>query len=200
MNTNQENKKGVFTGLKTLFTNGSNKIKEKFTGIFNKKDAQNMKQYGQGAPVSPGKVQFKENSNNNDANKKPIFTIEEDEDHKVYNYHLEEDDEDYDLDDHDEIQEETKEGGQHIKSSPVKPVHTPNINNENISQETTATTSTTTENKEPEEEVDYDPYDVYSVCHRIYQKDATIDLDGMTYLKCKRLKTKNKLFSMIGVY
>jgi hypothetical protein len=163
----KENKPSVFSGLKNMLKTGSDKLKEKFTNIFNK-DGQ--------TPSSPSKVQFKENNDN----KKPIFTIEEDEDHKVYNYHLEEDDEDYDYtDDADEIQEETKTGSK----TPEKVV-----------------ASSESKIKQEEEVLeDFDPYDVHSVCHRIYLRDSTIDLEGMNYAKCKRFKNKNKILSMIGV-
>jgi hypothetical protein len=177
----QENKTNVFSGLKNLIKNSGDKIKEKFTNIFKDK-----KQF---APVSPNKINF--NQNNNTDNKKPIFTIEEDEDQKVYNYHLEEDDEDYDYgEDNEEVQEEAKTQDKStsnvakVENSPEKILEKKEFNPEAIVKQ---------------EDEDWDPYDVHTVCHRIYQRDHNIDLEGMNYVKCKRLKNKNKFFSMIGV-
>jgi hypothetical protein len=171
-------KQGVFSGLKNILKSGGDKLKEKFTGIFKDKKDQ--------PPTSPGKVQF--NQNNTD-NKKPIFTIEEDEDHKVYNYHLEEDDEDYDYDDHEDIKEESKtEDKAKIPKSPEKVIE--------------KKSNPEAESKEKQEEEvleDFDPYDIHTVCHRIYIRDSTVDLEGMNYVRCKRFKNKSKILSMIGV-
>ena len=163
-----ENKKGYLSNIKSFLKNKTDGLKEKFPTIFKKPNEENAK-------AQQAKQEIIQ---------KPIFTIEEDEDHKIYNYH-DDDEDDYDyVEDGDEIEEEKKES--ETKTPEKKRKRTdPEIK----------------EQQQPtdEQEVDYEPYDPNTVCHRIYLKDTLIDLDGMTYLKCKRMKASNKLFSMIGV-
>ncbi len=160
-----EEKKSYLSNIKSIIKQGSDKLKEKFPSIFQKH-----------LPNTPTKMQVKENSI---TEKKPIFTIEEDEDHKVYNYHAEDDEDDYDyVEDTEEIQEEEKKSDNDKKKKADSEKHELNRTND-------------TE--------DFDSFDPHTICHRLYLKDTFIDLDGICYIKCKRLKTTNKIFSMIGV-
>jgi hypothetical protein len=179
-NVPQPNKLSVFTGFTNLLKNGGDKLKEKFTNIFKDKKDQ--------PSTSPGKLQFKQN---NVDNKKPIFTIEEDDEHKIYHYG-DEDEEDYDYDDHDDIKEESK------TDDKPKRVVSPKTVSPKAIQEKANTESQVKQEDEVLE--DFDPYDIHTVCHRIYVRDSTIDLEGMNYVKCKRFKNKSKILSMIGVF
>jgi hypothetical protein len=160
-------KAGYLSNIRSFINNKKDQLKEKFPTIFKKNNPE---------AVTQKQV----------PNQKPIFTIEEDEDHKIYNYH-DDDEDDYDyVEDGDEIEEEKKE--EEVKTKDKTPEKRRKKTDPEIKEQ-----------PQSDQEIDYDPYDPNTVCHRIYLKDTLIDLDGMSYLKCKRLKASNKIFSMIGV-
>jgi hypothetical protein len=143
----------------------------------------------------------------NHADKKQIFTIHEDDDHKVYNYNLDDDEED-DYCEYDEnlIKEDEKclkEENKLIEASDRyrEEDNFKSKNQSNVEENKLIPASdSTAESASDIELILENEYDRHSISHRIYIKDSIIDLQDFNfYVKCTKMKKKNKIFSFIGV-
>lgn len=177
-----ENKNGQPESTTLNLRKLGNEIKEKFTQFFKKKEVLNTKE-----TVSPSRSSLNKNSERKSNESKQVFTIQEDEDHQVYNYNLDNEEEEYEEDEYLEEENLQEEKAKNRINEPLP---------QKIIEEIHSTTTTNLDEVPEDEDLE-----VHTTCHQLYTKESYIDLEGLAYVKFHKMKpanTANKIFSMIG--
>lgn len=179
------------------------KVKENFTKFFKKENNKIMNTKNSGINSfssecsahdefsSPQRSTFTKTESENQENKKQVFIIEEDEEHKVYNYNLDT----YEDDDYDDYVEELDEDSstQNVKQK---------FSEEKIKNDEVKTSEILERSEEKLNEKDeIEEIDPHTICHKLYTKGELIDLEGTTFFKCVKMKEnlESKIFSFIGI-
>jgi hypothetical protein len=181
--------------ISNLSNKVKDKVKENLTKIFKKENCSEINNTYNVATSNFSTVDessslhrstFKKTGNENQENKKQVFTIEEDEEHKVYNYNLDTLEEEDDYDDYvEELDEDLS-----------SPKFKRKLSDEKSKFKEDKTPEVQEQAKEKNDEID-----LHTICHKLYTKGEIIDLEGRTYFKClkKKENINAKIFSFIGL-
>lgn len=172
-----EKRREYFNNIKNFLKGRSDKIKSEISNLSEKI----KKKIPHESPKKGSKIPFEKNDNNDP---KSIFHIEEDEECKAYNYILDDDEDEIEYEEDDETNDQepdknkAKSEQNNIETKPETIVE----NNKKLS-----------EMPDWEENIDLD-----LICHRIYLKDMEVDLECLPYVKCTKLKPKNKIAKYVN--
>lgn len=176
-----DNKVNYLSNFTNLLKGGSEKLKEGFTKIFGDDS------------LTLNRKTLNERVKDNKSENKQIFSIHEDEEHKVYNYNIDDEDESDDMEEDDSNNTTSNDKSSDKGNGDLEKVESPKLE-EDKSENRTNNISDSSPEFESEEEPD-----IHSISHRIFTTDSIVDLDGLSFVKCFKLKKKNKIFSYIGV-
>ena len=161
------------------------KIKDKFSKMFANEEKVLVKEKEKSSPL-------RQTLNVKETSKKDMFSIHDDEEHKIYNYNDDMDDE-YEDDDEDDEESLPSPRNSHLEKkksdcSDKSPIIRKNSIEKKLEKSLSISSFEELENVDP-----------HTIIHRIYQSDSIIDTDGLIHVKCYRVKSKSGVLSLIGV-